>query len=250
MTLQLNDSTIAVSRDASSGCWWMKQSAPTFLPPDFSLPLPMLERLAAPGCAALVDLTELEGAPDDGASAVLPEVSTGLPYLMIPVRGEAALNAVRMGPGGAEACAALKELMRDEETHPLKLISSLYFFYVVRPGDGTYGGVEPAAGGGGGGGATSAKTLVRSRMFCFEQGVWVEDAATGSAAGCLACHLARQGKHPLPGRILQGVEMGRPSTIDMDASESIKEVGGTTGPVWNVRVGGRVVPVASGTWGS
>ena len=205
----------------------MKQSAPTFLPPDFSLPLPMLERLAAPGCAALVDLTELEGAPDDGASAVLPEVSTGLPYLMIPVRGEAALNAVRMGPGGAEACAALKELMRDEETHPLK------------PG-----------GGGGGGGATSAKTLVRSRMFCFEQGVWVEDAATGSAAGCLACHLARQGKHPLPGRILQGVEMGRPSTIDMDASESIKEVGGTTGPVWNVRVGGRVVPVASGTWGS
>lgn len=55
---------------------------------------------------------------------------------------------------------------------------------------------------------------LRNRMFSPAYGV-VEDAATGSAAGPLAIHLARHGMHPY-GRhveIAQGVEIDRPSTM-------------------------------------
>lgn len=54
----------------------------------------------------------------------------------------------------------------------------------------------------------------RMRMFSPAYGV-AEDAATGSAAGPLAVHLARHGLIPFGQRIeiMQGVEMGRPSRM-------------------------------------
>jgi trans-2,3-dihydro-3-hydroxyanthranilate isomerase len=54
----------------------------------------------------------------------------------------------------------------------------------------------------------------RMRMFSPAYGV-AEDAATGSAAGPLAVHLARRGLIPYGSRIeiWQGVEMGRPSRM-------------------------------------
>lgn len=54
----------------------------------------------------------------------------------------------------------------------------------------------------------------RSRMFSPAYGV-VEDAATGSAAGPLAIHLARHGQVEFGQQveILQGVEIGRPSLM-------------------------------------
>ncbi len=54
----------------------------------------------------------------------------------------------------------------------------------------------------------------RSRMFSPTYGV-VEDAATGSAAGPLAIHLARHRQIPYGQQIeiLQGVEIGRPSRM-------------------------------------
>jgi trans-2,3-dihydro-3-hydroxyanthranilate isomerase len=54
----------------------------------------------------------------------------------------------------------------------------------------------------------------RTRMFSPAYGV-VEDAATGSAAGPLAVHLARYGLVPFGKQIeiIQGVEIGRPSRM-------------------------------------
>ncbi|MFD9393198.1 PhzF family phenazine biosynthesis isomerase [Streptomyces sp. NPDC060000] len=54
----------------------------------------------------------------------------------------------------------------------------------------------------------------RNRMFSPAYGV-VEDAATGSAAGPLAIHLARHGlgAYGRPVEITQGVEIGRPSLM-------------------------------------
>lgn len=59
---------------------------------------------------------------------------------------------------------------------------------------------------------TAADGVWRMRMFSPAYGV-AEDAATGSAAGPFALHLARHGVQPYGCRvrILQGVEMGRPS---------------------------------------
>ena len=77
----------------------------------------------------------------------------------------------------------------------------------------------------------------RSRMF------WAngEDAATGSAAGPIACHLARHGRIDWGGDIVieQGVEMGRPSILHARAD-------GQDGSIEAVEVGGAAVVVARG----
>jgi len=79
------------------------------------------------------------------------------------------------------------------------------------------------------------------RMFSPAYGV-AEDAATGSAAGPLAIHLARHGLVPFGTRIdiLQGVEMGRPSRMLATAI-------GTAERIDRVEVAGSVVIVARGT---
>lgn len=77
----------------------------------------------------------------------------------------------------------------------------------------------------------------KSRMF------WPlgEDAATGSAAGPIACHLCRHGLVPwgTEVEITQGVEMGRPSKLFARAE------GGPDG-IERVEVGGSAVVVARG----
>jgi trans-2,3-dihydro-3-hydroxyanthranilate isomerase len=81
---------------------------------------------------------------------------------------------------------------------------------------------------------------VRCRMFSPAYGV-VEDAATGSAAGPIAIHLARHGlaEYAITLRILQGVEIGRPSLM-------LATVFGSGESVTSVRVGGHGVVVAAG----
>jgi trans-2,3-dihydro-3-hydroxyanthranilate isomerase len=82
-----------------------------------------------------------------------------------------------------------------------------------------------------------AGTRWRSRMF------WPggEDAATGSAAGPIACHLARHGVLGWGEEIVieQGVEMGRPSVLHARSE-------GADGTVEAVEVGGSAVVVARG----
>ena len=81
----------------------------------------------------------------------------------------------------------------------------------------------------------------RSRMFSPAYGV-VEDAATGSAAGPLAIHLARHGLVPYGTtvEILQGVEINRPSLM-LARAEGVGE------DVDSVEVGGSGVLFAHGT---
>jgi trans-2,3-dihydro-3-hydroxyanthranilate isomerase len=80
----------------------------------------------------------------------------------------------------------------------------------------------------------------KSRMFAPVHGV-PEDAATGSAAGPLAVHLARHGRIAYGEQIeiAQGVEIGRPSRL-------YAIVEGSDGRVERVRVGGSAVIVARG----
>jgi trans-2,3-dihydro-3-hydroxyanthranilate isomerase len=80
----------------------------------------------------------------------------------------------------------------------------------------------------------------KTRMFAPADGV-PEDPATGSAAGPLACHLAR---HGLIGfgdeiQITQGVEIRRPSTLHA-------RVTGSDERIESVEVGGSAVIVARG----
>jgi trans-2,3-dihydro-3-hydroxyanthranilate isomerase len=78
------------------------------------------------------------------------------------------------------------------------------------------------------------------RMFLPSGGV-VEDAATGSAAGPLALHLARHGRIAFGDeiQIKQGAEIGRPSTLYARAE-------GSADRIERVLVGGCAVTVARG----
>jgi trans-2,3-dihydro-3-hydroxyanthranilate isomerase len=84
---------------------------------------------------------------------------------------------------------------------------------------------------------------VKTRMFAPDLGVR-EDAATGSAAGPLAVHLARHGVTPWDDEIViaQGAEIGRPSTLYATARGSADEITG-------VEVGGSAIVVARGEFG-
>ncbi len=80
----------------------------------------------------------------------------------------------------------------------------------------------------------------KTRMFAPNHGV-SEDAATGSAAGPLAVHLARHGRIAFGEEIeiSQGVEINRPSTLYAQAH-------GTPENIERVVVGGSAVVVARG----
>jgi trans-2,3-dihydro-3-hydroxyanthranilate isomerase len=78
------------------------------------------------------------------------------------------------------------------------------------------------------------------RMFAPADGV-PEDPATGSAAGPLACHLARHGRTSFGDEIeiRQGEEVGRPSLLFARAEGSVEEI-------QRVEVAGSAVVVARG----
>ncbi len=83
-------------------------------------------------------------------------------------------------------------------------------------------------------------TRWKTRMFAPADGV-PEDPATGSAAGPLACHLARHGRIGWGEEIeiSQGEEIGRPSTLYARAH-------GSDEAIERVEVGGSAVVVARG----
>lgn len=81
----------------------------------------------------------------------------------------------------------------------------------------------------------------KTRMFAPAAGV-VEDAATGSAAGPLACHVCRHALAPWGEwlEISQGAEIGRPSTLLARAAGD--------GSIEGVEVGGSAVLVSRGEY--
>ena len=147
--------------------------------------------------------TALGISPKEFDPQLEPEyVSTGIFNLMVPLRNRAALGKIQMN---------MNELRRLLENNG----AMAYCF---------------ASGNGG-------KAFSRG-MLPWELS---EDAATGSAAGSLGAYLVRHGKlsagHPLS--ILQGVEMGRPSHIEVEVAQSGKKL--------VPRVSGAAVKVFEGT---
>ena len=80
---------------------------------------------------------------------------------------------------------------------------------------------------------------VAQRFFAPKIGV-AEDPATGSAAGALGALRVYRGAPPGRVKVLQGAEIGRPSTIEVT-------VGGTAGAPADIRVGGSATLVLEGS---
>jgi trans-2,3-dihydro-3-hydroxyanthranilate isomerase len=137
--------------------------------------------------------------------------STGVPFLIVPVRSRAALSRVRTNG------AALGALLGRTGANGV--------YAVTRE-------------------AHAADAFVSVRMFADDSLGVGEDPATGSAAGTLAAALVHYGVAPVTDGVArfvieQGVDMGRPSRIEA-------EVEGGAGAVSVVRIGGGAVEVLKG----
>jgi trans-2,3-dihydro-3-hydroxyanthranilate isomerase len=155
--------------------------------------------------AALLDLSP----SDISSDAPIQSLSTGLFFIIVPIKNLATLQRLTVAPQ-----KAYDYLSRQ------KLPGLSDFYYVtVDTGDPTIG--------------------LRSRAI-YSAG---EDPATGSAAGCTAAWMVRYGiaRPEQPVHILQGVEIKRPSHIFVRASKDGDSVK-------NVRVGGHAVEIMEGTF--
>jgi trans-2,3-dihydro-3-hydroxyanthranilate isomerase len=174
---------------------WMAQHDPEFGPS-----LPRRAELAA-----ALGLTEADLLPDQP----ILTGSTGIPFLFIPLRTPAAVDA---------AIADLPAVARAFTGERLGV-------FIFAP--------DPERGVG----------RVYSRMFAGDTAGIVEDAATGSASGPLGAYVAEHGvvelAEPLELVSLQGNKMGRPSSIHI----RLRIVGGRA---TDIQVGGGVVPVLDG----
>jgi trans-2,3-dihydro-3-hydroxyanthranilate isomerase len=142
-------------------------------------------------------------APKDLDPELEPEfVSTGIFNLMVPLRNRAALEKIAMN------MIEMRKLLGKNGTMAYCFTSGV-----------------------------NGKIFSRG-MLPWEQ---YEDAATGSAAGSLGAYLVRQGKlspgHTLS--IVQGEQMGRPSQIEVEVTQSGKKL--------VPRVSGAAVKVFQGT---
>jgi trans-2,3-dihydro-3-hydroxyanthranilate isomerase len=154
--------------------------------------------------ASVLDL-QASDIPED---APVQWVSTGLPFIIVPIRELRTLQRLTAAPKKAY------EYVRKQNLPELT-----DFYFVTRDtGDAAIG--------------------LRSR------GVFTghEDPATGSAAGCTASWLVRHRLARLDQtvHILQGVEMQRPSHIFVRATKDGEKIS-------NVRVGGNAVSIMEGT---
>jgi len=165
--------------------------------------------------AALLGLTE----HDLDKTREPQAASCGLPFLIVPLRDHAALAAARV------------DLARWEQRLASTWAPQLYLI--------------SANGANGANGAEASKTSEASpvdfRARCFVPGLSVpEDPATGSAAAALAGYLALHSgaaAGTLRWTVEQGIEMGRPSLLQLEADR-------TDGAVTAIRVGGGCVLVA------
>jgi trans-2,3-dihydro-3-hydroxyanthranilate isomerase len=163
----------------------------------------------APSRGKLAEILSLDAEDIIGVPFSPQGVSCGLPFLIVPVRSVEVLGRTRVRYEAWEA--TLKGGWASE------------IFVFAR---------DPAGG------------PMHYRARCFVPGLNVpEDPATGSANAGLAGYLARhapQADGNFAWTVDQGVEMGRPSRIEIEADKA-------GGAVTAVRVGGSAVMMSEGT---
>ncbi len=170
---------------------WMQQPAPTF-GPQFAI-------------AAIAPVLNLDAEAFDPRFPIVT-VSTGLPFIMVPLRQRQTLQQARVNRD------RLFELIAHTEAKALLLFCP-----------------DPA------------EPLNDLCVRAVVDGLGIaQDPATGSANGCLAAYLAQYqyfGEAAVDRRVEQGYELGRPSLLLIKAQP--------TDPI-KVAVGGKVILVARG----
>ena len=140
-------------------------------------------------------------------------VSTGLPWLIVPLRSRKAVQNVTVNP------LAFKDVVA-------RLPDNVVDVYVTS--------LDPV----------DSRATSHSRGFFMTSGSVLEDPATGSASGDLGAYLVHRGLVNVKRNVKivneQGFEVGRPSRIEVEIGTS------PGGEIESVRVGGSVVEIMRG----
>lgn len=171
---------------------WMRQNQPEFY-----------QSLAVEPVAKMLGL-EVD---DIETQFPIQEVSTGIPFILVPLKSLAALKKAKVN---LENYSKLMEI-----THSTEIL-------VFSP--------EPY----------SVENQISARMFAPALGI-PEDPATGSANGCLAGYLVQYsyfGTDEIDLKVEQGYEINRPSILYLKAKKSAEKI--------EVQVGGKVIKIAQG----
>ncbi len=145
-------------------------------------------------------------------------VSTGLPYLILPLKNLDAIQRIRFNDEQVKNWLLENHLYKTNAPDEL----TTAFFAFTRETE-------------------KAENQLHARMFCYENGKIVEDAATGSANSCLLAHLLKYESSQISYRVEQGYEMGRPSLIQIKGELNEKQD-------FSLKVGGKTKLIAQGKW--
>ena len=192
LSLKLGLVPVFVERTAKRELYWMRQRFPTF---GKRVPNKVLAPIL--GLAA----SDLHSQPSE-------EVSTGLTYLVVPVKTRRALEKIRIDQD------ALGKVFGELEARSVIAFAP---------------------------GASVAGHQLTARVFSARPGV-PEDAATGSGNGCLAAWLVQHrflDDDTIDLKVHQGASIGRSSTLHLRAMRTSRGI--------EIRIGGGVVDIAHGT---
>ena len=197
LKLKVGPISVTPTYDASGNIetMWMAQNEPAFGGKEFE----------AKEISKVLSLDE----SDINPRYPIQEVSTGLPFIVAPLKGLDSLRKCRLGS------KEYFDLVRRTEAKCFLAFST-----------------EPYVKG----------HDLSVRVFVQYYGP-IEDPATGSGNGCLAAYLSKYkilGASRLSATVDQGYEIGRPSTLYLRTDPG--------GGKMNISVGGRVRSVASGEW--
>ena len=161
---------------------------------------------------------ELAISPDQlDTSLPIQEISTGLPYILIPLRNlEAMENLALQYDSFRDFLIKRKKYRTNSDTGHS---TSLFFFTTE-----TY----------------EADSAYNTRMRLLENGRLSEDAATGSANGCFLAYLLKHMGSPIHATVEQGFQIGRKSYIYLN--------GRLQGDQFEINVGGRTQLISEGSW--
>ncbi len=188
--------------DVDNSLFTMTQSAPQFL--------------ATYSHQEIIDGLGIESAILD-IQKPIEEITTGLPYIIIPVTSLAALN--RMNLNSQAVINFLIKVNRYKSNSDTGLTTSLFFVTSE---------------------TTEKANDYSGRMFCVEHENLVEDAATGSANGCFLAYLLTHDAHNISAIVEQGFQMKRKSYIHLDGVFKNNQ--------YQLKVGGQVVCLSKGRW--
>lgn len=173
---------------------WMQQIQPEFGPQFNNITL-----------ARILNLNE----NDIDTNFPVQQVSTGLPFIITPLKSIKALKQAKVKKDLA------RELLADSKVKELMVFATEGY---------------------------SNTDTISSRVFVEEFGI-PEDPATGSATGCLAAYLLKYNilsSDKIETSVAQGYEIGRPSRLYIKAS--------FTNNSYQINIGGQVNIISKGMW--